>query len=160
MKFLHFVLIQHKSAGIEKRFGSQVIALGRGHVRGLPLATKRFIIDATPGAGAHGQATGRKSADKRTKPRSSEVGSRRPEGKAALRNFREVPGRSTVITRLQKARTTTYSDAAKFRTVSRIARCIRSAVRLPICLTRASSIKASAVYRRRTVTRSRHRRFE
>src|ERR1700737_2425926 len=52
MKFLFFALIQHKSAGIEKRFGSQVIALGRGHVRGLPLATKRFIIDATPGPGA------------------------------------------------------------------------------------------------------------
>src|ERR1700738_4965108 len=52
MKCLHFVLIQHKSAGIKKRFGSQVIALGRGHVRGLPLATKRFIIDATPGPGA------------------------------------------------------------------------------------------------------------
>jgi hypothetical protein len=60
-----------------------------------------------------------------------------------------VPGRSTVITQLQNARTTTYSDAARFRTVSRIARCIRSAVRLRICLTRASSIKAPVVYRTR-----------
>ena len=60
MKFLLFVLIQHQSAGIEKRFGSQVIALGRGHVRGLPLATKRFIVDATPGLGTHAPATVRK----------------------------------------------------------------------------------------------------
>jgi hypothetical protein len=100
-----------------------------------------------PGRMPH--ATLRRSAGKRTKPRSSEVGSRLRGGKAALRNFRQVPGRSTVITQLQKARTTTYSDAAKFRTVSRIARCIRSAVRLRICPTRASSIKASVVYRTR-----------
>src|ERR1700738_2481658 len=87
-------------------------------------------------ARAHAHATLRRSADKRIKPRSSEVGSRLRGGKAAVRNFRQVPGRSTVITQLQKARTTTYSDAAKFRTVSRIARCIRSAVRLRICPTR------------------------
>jgi hypothetical protein len=61
MKFLLFALIQHKSAGIQKRFGSQVIALGRGHVRGLPLATKRFIIDATPGAGACTRNTAKKA---------------------------------------------------------------------------------------------------
>ena len=110
MKFFLSVFIQHKSAGIEKRFGPQAIALGRGHFRGLPLATNRFIVDGTTRRGCACTRNSANSADKRTEPRSHEVGSRLPEGKVALTNFRQVPRLNRHFTRLQKSCTTTYYD--------------------------------------------------
>ena len=68
MKFFLSVFIQHKSAEIEKRFGPKAIALGRGHFRGLPLATNRFIIDGTTRRGCACTRNSANSADKRTEP--------------------------------------------------------------------------------------------